>query len=32
MRTMASGTDGRLVPRSVPTLFEDGLFSEGGFE
>ena len=29
MRALVSGNEGGLVRRSVPTLFGDGLFSEG---
>jgi hypothetical protein len=32
MRVLVSGNEGGLVCLLVPTLFEDGLFSEGGFE
>jgi hypothetical protein len=32
MRVLGSGNEGGLVCPFVPTLFEDGLFSEGGFE
>jgi hypothetical protein len=32
MRVLVSGSEGSLVCLFVPTLFEDGFFSEGGFE
>jgi hypothetical protein len=32
MRVLISGTEGDLVCRCIPKLFEDGIFHEGGFE
>jgi hypothetical protein len=32
MRLLVSGNEGGSVCLFVPTLFEDGFFSEGGFE
>jgi len=32
MRALGSGNEGGLVCPFAPTLFEDALFSEGGFE
>jgi hypothetical protein len=32
MRVLVSGNEGGLICPFVPTLFEDGFFSEGGFE
>jgi hypothetical protein len=32
MRVLVSGNEGGLVCLVVPTRFEDGLISEGGFE
>ena len=32
MRVLVSGDEGGLVCLFIPRLFEDGLFSEGGFE
>lgn len=32
MQVLISGAEGGMVCPCVPTLFDDGIFSEGGFE